>query len=449
MRVQGGIETTSPQAQCGFKDCPNHEPRDHKQDGKEQVESKNASVEKKRRNNRKERKPIEESTKSGVEQRGKAPDAHGFNCPICDKSFRLESALGQHRTMKHAYTENVTEEAKVATKVPTQPEVASTLPGMKKGKENGDAAKTKAAATQRNAGEAAGEKVMYCEPCNRSFGSKFALNAHQRTKHGPLNNAKRTAKPNYHCDMCENKPRRGYYNQHALEKHQHQKHDVPMPVRPWPCEACDRSFDTDSQLQHHERSQHRVNRQKEALSAELTSSGVPKEEKTEDITEDKVAEAQQDAEEALKNNPLHCIVCDKTFRGKHGFDQHQHDKHGIIKPTHNAKKEKEAVSEEQTEDATENKVTQTRKEVREASKHNPLHCRACNKTFSSTRGFDEHQRTKHKKKNSQRDERPVNRDYGISCDICGQKRFLTGCSRRTSTPYTQERHPHEQAEESG
>ena len=107
-------------------ETPENKQDGKEQDGKEQDGSKNPPPEKKRRSNRKERKPIE-STKSGVEQRGKAPDAHGFNCPVCDQSFSLESALGQHRTMKHAYTENVTEEAKVAAEVPTQPEVASTL----------------------------------------------------------------------------------------------------------------------------------------------------------------------------------------------------------------------------------------------------------------------------------------------------------------------------------
>ncbi|CAG7561244.1 unnamed protein product [Fusarium equiseti] len=188
------------------------------------------------------------------------------------------------------------------------------------------------------------------------------------------------------------------------------QHEITVHNR---CLTCTEYFSSEEELKEHqskskmveeERRTHllqleMVVRQKEVLAAMLTSSGVPKEEKTEDVTEDK------------------------------------RDKHNIVKPANNAKNEKEAVpaestspeilKEEQTEDIHKDQVAETQQDSGGPSKDNPLNCRACNKTFGSTRGFDGHQRTKHDKKTSQKNERLARQDFAMSCDVCGQKRFVT------------------------
>ena len=80
----------------------------------------------------------------------------------------------------------------------------------------------------------------------------------------------------------------------------------------------------------------------------LASSGVSKEEKTEDITEDKVTKIQQDAGGSSKDDPLHCRACNKTFGNTHGFDQHRRDNHNIVKPANNGETEEIAQASEET-----------------------------------------------------------------------------------------------------
>ena len=421
------------------------------------------------------------NTKSENKQNGKAPQAQSFSCTLCDKTFCLQSAMEQHQRTKHVSTKTSIEQAKVAADIPTQPEVVSTSSDKK----SGDVTKTEIATTQRKVGEAAEKDVLRCEPCDRSFGSKSslvqhnhvkhstqnisftcdickqgslpsqaALDAHRRMKHGPRNKGKRATKPNHYCYICKGNPRESFGSQHSLEKHQLTKHNIPIPVRPWPCKSCDRSFDTDSQLEHHEKCQHKifrpqwhkfgeecarcgpmipvcmdfpmadeddivvqgffglscqhddcdesydnseerrqheithhnrcltctgyftseaelkehqskskmveeerrthllqlevVIRQKQVLAAMLASSGIPKEEKTKDITEDKVAETQQNAGGSSKDDRLLCRACNKTFRSTHGFDQHRRDKHNILKPANNGETEEIAQASQVT-----------------------------------------------------------------------------------------------------
>jgi len=94
-------------------------------------------------------------------------------------------------------------------------------------------------------------------------------------------------------------------------------------------------------------------KEKEVVSAESASSEILKEGEVGDITEDKVAETQQDTGETAKDNNPRCITCDKTFRSTHGFDQHQRDKHNIVKPTNNAKKEEKTPKNKENAQASE------------------------------------------------------------------------------------------------
>ncbi|KAJ4137305.1 hypothetical protein NW768_002888 [Fusarium equiseti] len=362
--------------------------------------------------------------------------------------------MAQHRRIKHVSTVTVAEQAKVVAEVPTQPEVASTSPD----KEKGDAVKTEVTATQGNAREAADKKPLRCETCKRPFGSKSALRQHKDVKHpaqkhSPQNNGRRTAKPNYHCNMCEKGSREKFGNQHALEKHQHKKHNVPMPVRPWPCGSCDRTFDTDSQLETHERCQHQIFRPKwhkfgdkcvECDPMFPVCLDFPIAEEDDIVVQgffdlncqhDDCDKSYGDSEERRQHEiTVHnrCLTCTGYFSSEAELKEHQSKSKMVSEErrTHLLQlemviRQKEVLAamlissdvpkEEKTEDATEDKVAKTQQDAGEPAKNDPLHCRACNKTF----------RTKHKKKTSQRNERPVNRDYGMCCDICGQKRFLT------------------------
>ena len=78
--------------------------------------------------------------------------------------------------------------------------------------------------------------MMWCEICDRSFGSKEALDQHLRDSPAHA--------PSYECELCD----RSFGSEEALGQH---LRDSPAHAPSYECELCDRSFGSEEALNQH------------------------------------------------------------------------------------------------------------------------------------------------------------------------------------------------------
>ncbi|RFN42705.1 zinc finger, c2h2 type domain-containing protein [Fusarium flagelliforme] len=317
-------------------------------------------------------------------------------------------------------------------------------------------------------GEPARNAALHCGTCNKDFVAQKGLYMHNSSKH-PSNKDKARKKPNgsgntkqsISCDICG---KRNFGNQADLTSHRRRMHNIPFP---YACERCDKTCMTKRALEWHKQTHHefvrypiyKVEGQCEGVGPSMPvcldysiASGVsllvhPFFDRT--CQHHDCDEFYENSEERRQHEiSVHnrCHNCTGYFSSAAELKEHQSKTMMITGEERTAgdlgrlerfirQKEKEAVSaeltspeifkEEQTEDIPKDKGTETQQDAGEPSKDHPLHCRACNKTFGSTRGFNVHQRTNHNKNTSQKNERLARQDFAMSCHVCGQKRFCT------------------------